>query len=81
MKRRNFLKLASLAPLVFLTPLPKLAPKPQGTLWTTHQFEENVVIKNGGPLEWCIAERWAEESLSILEENMIISELIHRDFI
>ena len=28
----------------------------------------------------CIPEKWAEAGLKILEENMVISNLVHRDF-
>lgn len=45
---------------------------PVGT--TTAEFK---IVNDYGP---CVPELWARESLKILEENMVVGNLVHKDF-
>lgn len=82
MKRRSFLKMAAAAVGLAVTPI--LFEEQhgcfdgEGILWKTETFPDGHTY--GSQADLFIPELWARESLAILQENMAISQLVHRDF-
>jgi len=72
MRRRNFLKIAAAAVAAVALPT---------TDYNRGLSEAYAVgAKTVKSDEALLAEWWAQESLAILEENMAMANLVHRDF-
>lgn len=94
MKRRGFLKrIAVVAGLAVIPGASFVTAKPtpsKGIRWETARFPSGKIEQSNDPLkikysvpkpqEVFIPELWAREGLAILEENMVMSRLMHRDF-
>jgi hypothetical protein len=74
MKRRSFLRVIGAAASAMVLPLPLLG----GSTPTVAVVAAPAVVAN--PHDYLVPEFWARESLKILEQNMAVSELVHRDF-